>query len=424
MCLCALASVPAGCGSSGSPGRGSQAAIATSARAPAPAPAARAARSGLAPASCASTVVGTLAAVARRIYDVAATGEDVAQALARVHASASLAAAVTAREGASASADLRALMLGQIVRIEVLEDGRVLASAGKGPAMAPVRGSLAGTHASFVLSVQPDRNYVQVTRQLTGAQLELSSERGAGHGAGGWVAGSIGAPGNASIPASGTISYAGVSYEVASLEGESFPSGRLRIALLVPGARAACAVSATQARVTTLGRVGEMIYEQERSSPQVTAIVHLIERSQSFEHAVAERSAGATRRAIVRFFEEHLHVVRVRVTVGGRLLVDVGGPYVLAPVHGVLREGGRSIGEFEMAIQDDAGYVKLARLFTGAQVLMRVGSSQLMGSLSPGPARVPKRGRVSYERHTYEAYSFSAQAFPSGPLRISLLIEA
>jgi hypothetical protein len=112
----------------------------------------------------------------------------------------------------------------------------------------------------------------------------------------------------------------------------------------------------------------------------------------------------------------------VRVTIGGRLLIDDGGPYALAPVHGTLRSGGRVVGKFEMAIQDDAGYLKLAHLITGAEVLMRTGSRQVMGTLSPGPASVPDRGAVTYRGRTYQAYSFSGVAFPSGPLRISLLL--
>jgi len=90
-------------------------------------------------------------------------------------------------------------------------------------------------------------------------------------------------------------------------------------------------------------------------------------------------------------------------------------------VAGTLRTGGRVVGRFLTAIQDDAGYMKLARLFTGAEVLMRIGSRQVMGTLSPGPAQVPDRGTVSYRGRRYQAYSFRATAFPSGPLRISLL---
>ena len=116
--------------------------------------------------------------------------------------------------------------------------------------------------------------------------------------------------------------------------------------------------------------------------------------------------------------------MRVRVTIGDRLLIDDGGPFVLAPVHGTLRSGGRVVGHFEMAIQDDAGYLKLARLFTGAEVLMRSGARQIMGTLDPGPASVPDRGAVAYRGRTYQAYSFSGVAFPEGPLRISLLLPS
>ena len=106
----------------------------------------------------------------------------------------------------------------------------------------------------------------------------------------------------------------------------------------------------------------------------------------------------------------------------GRLLIDVGGPHVLAPIHGVIRDArGRVAAHFELAIQDDLGFTLLARAFTGAQTLMREGPRQVMGSLRPGPTSVPDRGRVTYQGTTYEAYSFGAQAFPSGALRISLL---
>jgi hypothetical protein len=98
---------------------------------------------------------------------------------------------------------------------------------------------------------------------------------------------------------------------------------------------------------------------------------------------------------------------------------------VLAPVHGEVRSAGKLVGRFSFAIQDDAGYLKLAHLFTGGEVLMRTGPNgthQVMGTLNPGPASVPGRGPVNYEGHEYEAYSFTGEAFPSGALRISLLL--
>jgi hypothetical protein len=341
-----------------------------------------------------------LGQVAARIYHVAATSEDVAQALHRVQSSQALAAAVAEGNASTTRAVLRSLLLNQIVAIEVLRGGRPFATAGSGPAIAPVKGSLPGMGASFILSVQSDRSYVQVTRQVTGAHVLLLT---------GARAGSQG--------------YRGNSFEVVAVRGAVYPSGALRVALLVPSSAISCPASLAQARLETLGAVGERIYKEELHSAVVSATLRLLESSRAFKRAVAQGSAPATREAIVGFFREHIHVVRVRVTVRGRLLVDVGGPHVLAPVHGTLRSRGRVIGDFEMAIQDDAGYLKLAHLFTGAEVLMRVGGRQVMGTLNPGPASAPDCGKVSYGGRSYQAYSFTGEAFPSGPLRISLLIE-
>jgi hypothetical protein len=342
-----------------------------------------------------------LGQVATRIYHVAATSEDVAQAVHRVQSSTALATAITQGNASSARAALRSLLLNQIVAIDVLRGGRPFATAGAGPAIAPVKGSIPGTGASFVLSVQSDRSYVHVTRQVTGARVVLLTGGGRGGGEG----------------------YRGNSFEVMAVRGAVYPSGALQIALLVPSSAISCPASLAQARVETLGMVGERIYKEELHSAVVSATLRLLEGSQAFKGAVAQGSASATREAIIGFFREHIHVVRVRVTVGRRLLVDVGGPYVLAPVHGTLRRSGRMIGSFEMAIQDDAGYLKLAHLFTGAEVLMRMGGRQVMGSLSPGPTSVPDRGSVTYGGRSYQAYSFTGEAFPSGALRISLLLS-
>jgi len=395
----------AGCGSASSASSNSLAS-ATAAAATSPASA-----------SCATTVASTLGTVAARVYHEAATGGDAAQAVHRMQSSTALADAVNSGNAAGARAALRALLLGQIVRVEVLRGGRVLAQAGAGPAIAPIRGSIPGTSATFILSSQADQTYLQVVHQVTGAQvLLLAGTRR--------LAGTTGGPPPASVPGEGPLSYAGQSYQTVTLAGAVYPSGPLRILLLVPTSEISCPGSAAQTRVETLGHVGENVYREELHSPDVTATLRRMESSTAFQRAVAARNVTATHAAIDGFFKAHIHVVRVRVTIGDRLLIDDGGPFVLAPVHGTLRSGGRVVGHFEMAIQDDAGYLKLARLFTGAEVLMRSGARQIMGTLDPGPASVPDRGAVAYRGRTYQAYSFSGVAFPEGPLRISLLLPS
>jgi hypothetical protein len=407
----------AACGATAGPAsRGESAASATVA-APAAAVRTAAVTGKGAGAPCPDAYAATLGAIAARIYHQAATGRNVGQATHRVVNSAALIAAARSGNAAAARAALNSLLLGQIVRIQVLRGGHVLASAGSGAAVAPVGGTLPGTGgARYLLSVQSDRTYTQVTRQVTGAEvLLLSGSR--------LLAGTTSLPASVTVPAGGPLSAGSHTYQVTSLRGSAYPSGALRIALLVPSSDISCPAGAgpAETRTAVLGRVGERIYEAEEHSPIVATTVRRMEDTAAFRSAVAHRDAAATRAAILGFFAAHIHVVRVRVTVGGKLLVDVGGPYALAPVAGTLRKGGRVVGNFLTAIQDDAGYMKLARLFTGADVLMRVGGKQVMGTLSPGPARVPDRGAVSYRGRDYEAYSFTATAFPSGPLRISLL---
>ena len=66
--------------------------------------------------------------------------------------------------------------------------------------------------------------------------------------------------------------------------------------------------------------------------------------------------------------------------------------------------------------------MKLARLFTGAEVLMRIGAKQVMGTLQPGPrAASPTAARSATAGATTRPTRSPATAFPSGPLRISLL---
>jgi hypothetical protein len=372
---------------------------------------------------CPALIARSFGEVAARIYDEAGHGDEVAQAVGRVKASAALRSAISAGDSAAAAAALRALLVNQIVRIEIDKDGHAFASAGTGAAVAPVHGSIPHTDASFVLSTQAAAAFANVTQQVTGAQFVL-------YRAGERFAGTVAGPPLARVRRDGTLSDGGRAYATTSIAGTAFPAGPLRIALLVPAAGLSCPGSAAQAQVETLGRVGERIYQEELHSPYVLMTLRHIEADDGFQQAVAARNATAIRAAIVSLFAAHIHVVRVRVNAvepSGveRFLYDLGGPYVLAPVHGNVLDAGKLVGRFSFAIQDDAGYLKLAHLFTGAEVLMRAGSGvghQVMGTLDPGPATVPDRGPVSYRGRRYEAYSFTGAAFPSGPLRISLLL--
>lgn len=382
---------------------------------------------------CPPLIASALGTVAERIYDSARHGNVVGEAIHRVEGSPALARAVSANDASAARTALRSLLAGQIVRVQVVKGAKVLAAAGAGTAIAPVSGPIGGSGARFVLSTQSAKSYLDVARQVTGADLVLLADSAGTKGprpiASTLPVGKL----PAHLPSNGAVEIAGRTYEAHSLPpGLLFPAGELRIVLLVApthGARCSDLGSWQQLVADTIGHVGERIYREEAGSPYVRATLRHIEADRGFQQAVAARDITAIRAAIVRFFGEHIHVVRVRVFAversgAQRFLYDLGGPYVLAPVHGTVRSGGRLVGRFSYAIQDDAGYLRLAHLFTGAEILMRLGAKQVMGTLEPGPSTVPARGVVRYRGKRYAAYSFTGEAFPSGALRISLLVPS
>src|SRR3954451_11240796 len=173
-----------------------------------------------------------------------------------------------------------------------------------------------------------------------------------------------------------------------------------------------CAASAGRTVAATVGAVGERLVHAEARGPEVAHALRVVSGAPSFVRAVSARDPVALRAAIVRFFEiKRLHIVRVRaVTASGRLVRDVGGPYVLAPASRAIRVHGRTVGRVTLSIQDDAGYVKLMRRFTGAAVLLRAGGRAL-----PVSAAAPPGGRVA-------RFAFATRAFPAGRLDVALLV--
>jgi hypothetical protein len=183
-----------------------------------------------------------------------------------------------------------------------------------------------------------------------------------------------------------------------------------------------CASSADGTLADTLGGVGARIYDSERARNGSAAIaIRSVTSSSALARAVAAGDPVAARAAVTRIVFNHLHIVRLRVIHDGRVLSDVGGPFVLAPISGEIRLDGRLVGRYVLSIQDDIGYVKLAGRLAGLQVVMRSGGRQVVSSLSPAPGFIPRRGSLTFGGLTYVTHTIDAVAFPGGPLQIYLL---
>jgi hypothetical protein len=407
-CLCG------GCGSSGSAGVGGSTTITDTA--------------AIAPisAGCSAATLGALEEVAHRIYQESASGRIVAEADYRLSHSSALSEAVALDDRTAARKVLHELVLNQIVSARVTRDGRTLAELNRGIGIAPVSGRLRNREGqpvgAFTVAVQGANGYAQTTTGLAATQVLLRS--------GSRLLASTLNPAPTLQSGAREVAWDGVSYKVDTFAGRTFPNAPLSISLLVPPSSIApvCKADKTaihspaQARADTLGLVAQRIYSAEHTGSKAALLRGYVEHASAFREAVLAGNARATRKAIVGFFASHLHVVRVRVIRDGKLLIDVGGPHVLGPIHGVIRNAaGKVAARFSMGIQDDKGFTILAHTFTGARVLMREGANQVEGDLRPGPTAVPNRGTVSYRGVRYQVYSFPAEAFPSGPLRISLL---
>lgn len=380
----------------------------------------------LASPQCAGTVASAFGVIAKHVYHELSGGRIARPAVERVAGSAALIAAAEAHDPAAAREAIVPLLRDQLVQVRVIVAGRALLDYGTANAVAPVSSPLkdAGgrTIGEVIGSEQGVLGYSDTIHTISGAQVFVRSD-----------AHDLGGSSNAdpaSIPTTGEMSWNGKRYAVYSFAGVGFPKTSIRTYVLaaVPPA-SACASKSAETAADAIGEAAERIYRDEQSGAQTRAVVRDFENSPAFQEAVSSDNRPATEAAIVAFFKSTLHVVRVRATLGERLVADVGGPHVLAPIRGDVRNThGHVVGHFLLSVQDDLGYVILARRFAGLQVFLSQNGLPLivgqgpLGDTEAAPAGLPSRGEVTYKGLPYHAYSFMAEAFPKGPLQIHLLI--
>jgi hypothetical protein len=296
-----------------------------------------------------------------------------------------------------------------------------------GAALTPLRGTLTGASgapiASYVTSVWSDNGFLIEAGGITQGLVVLRAGRSSlgGHSLGGSPA-LAGA-----LATQGTLTRDNVLYDYTSFPAEAYPSGALRVYVLLPlsSITPVCGHTSQDTSVNTLERVAKLIYAGE-TGLAAQKQVRRVQSNAALLEAVAHREPAATHLAIDTLLNHH--IVRLRVSAGGQLLSDVGGPYVLAPVSAPLRLGGHTIGSFVLSIQDDEGYLRLTRRLAGLDVLMYMGPAHQLVKDSlgaqPGPAfaTVPASGALHYEGRSFRVFTVHAEAFPSGPLTIRVLV--
>jgi len=183
-------------------------------------------------------------------------------------------------------------------------------------------------------------------------------------------------------------------------------------------ASASAAISAVD--VATARR----IYMDELHGSETKADIGHITSSQALLSAMAHSNPAAVQAAVHGLvYAPRWHIVRLRVLQAGKVLADVGGPYIIAPVTGTLRWHGRTVGSYVMSVQDDVGFVKLVSRFIGTPIDIYRNGSFLVGTLKPSPSTVSNGATVTVAGSTYRAGFMHAGAFPNGSLDLALFTK-
>jgi hypothetical protein len=369
--------------------------------------------------SCPATVANTLATVLKRVYHEGVFSERTASAQYMITHSPALREAVeTGNKPAAEAAAAALLATGHMTNLEVTRGTSTFIDVG-GKALSPLHGTLLGSSgspiASYLTSVWADNGFLIEAAGITQGEVDLRAD-------GRSIYGSVALPPGA-LTKEGSLSFDHVDYQFTSLPATTYPAGNARIYLLIPtsATTSLCGATSEDTTVNTLRRVAELIYTGE-SGDSATKQLRRVQHNTALLEAVANRDPAATELAIKALLNHH--IVRLRVSAGGQLLSDVGGPYVLAPVTAPLVLHGHEIGSFVLSIQDDEGYLRLTRRLAGMKVLMYMspGKQLVKDSLGPDPGDVPASGSYSYRGRSFRVFTVHAREFPSGPLTIRVLV--
>ncbi|HET7380622.1 MAG TPA: hypothetical protein VFJ24_11315 [Gaiellales bacterium] len=191
--------------------------------------------------------------------------------------------------------------------------------------------------------------------------------------------------------------------------------------------------AATQPTIAAIdAQVARKIYMGELVGREVGEDVAHVTRSQELLSALASGNRAAVYNAVHTIvYTPHWHIVRLRVSANGRVLADVGGPYIIAPIKGSLRQGGAKLGSFVVSVQDDIGYVKLVTRFVGVPIDLygtpptpppHATDKLLLGTLRPAPALPADGAIVKAGGISYLVRVAPADAFPSGKLKVALFV--
>lgn len=189
-------------------------------------------------------------------------------------------------------------------------------------------------------------------------------------------------------------------------------------------ARARATIPRSVGRLTAIAK---RRYTEESRGSAVRARLNQIARDSALRRALQSGNLVLLRRYVRREFYRvwyHRHASRVRITRGSHILIDVGVPFVVAPLQKTLRDAYRHpLATLQVSVQDLIGFVRYMHRNHRVDVLVRgEGPRHVRTSLSPAVrVSLPASGTVTVARRRYTVASFAQTGLGGEPLRIWIL---
>ena len=189
-------------------------------------------------------------------------------------------------------------------------------------------------------------------------------------------------------------------------------------------APAGCGAGAQSTIAAVDAAASDRIYGNELAGTEVSFDSAQVSGAPDLLAAVAADNTVAAQAAVSRLvFHPAWHIVRLRaLDAAGRILADVGGPYVIAPVSGALRLHGRTVGRYVMSVQDDTGYTKLETRFVGNPIAVYVAARLVAERSAAFPPAPPSGPQLTLDGVDYRVLRETYRAFPSGTLDAVILV--
>ena len=185
--------------------------------------------------------------------------------------------------------------------------------------------------------------------------------------------------------------------------------------------------AAARPSVGTFVGVAARQYAREMSGPVPRLDLQRIASDPGLGAALRSGSAPRLRAYVHAKFASvwsHMHVSRLQILSGSRVVVDEGVPFVVDGPHTLLPSGfGRSAVTLRISIQDEIGFVRLLHRHYPVDVVVRgSGPGQVRTSLpSALRSRLPDRGTVTIAGRRYAVGSLSRTALGGEPVKIWIL---